>query len=188
MAEATSTPGGDSGGGNQSRLIVIFGSLIVLALVGVIVALVLNLNRPVEQTLQEEEPRQRSVLITEENVEAIVEEAEEAPATPVGSYEATMNMTWNFPDGSSPSSNAYVENTESNINDVYFDLQMRDTGETLYESPVIPVGQRLTGDQITLNRDLNAGTYRCVVVYHLVDDAQRTLATLNMGVTVIVEG
>ena len=85
--------------------VLIMGGLIIVALVGVIVALALNLTRGREA---EEEPQQsRAVLVTEENVEQIVEEAVSVPKVRPGNYETVMNLTWRFPDGESPSSNAY---------------------------------------------------------------------------------
>ena len=96
-----------------------------------------------------------------------------------------MNLTWHFPDGSSPSTDVYVENVERNTNDVYFDLLLWETDEVIYESPIIPLGQRLTS--LTLDRPLEAGMYPCVVEYHVVDENQNTLGTLRMSVTVVVE-
>ena len=121
----------------------------------------------------------------EENAEEVLDEMmREEPVAP-GFYEAKMTTTWNFPDGTSPSTNAYVENVPDNTNDVYFDLSLRSTGDIIYQSPVIPLGSHLS--DITLNQDLDAGTYPCVVTYYLVDAEQRVVDSLRMGVQVIVE-
>ena len=96
-----------------------------------------------------------------------------------------MTLDWVCPDGASASSNALVRNEANNTNDVYFDLLLRDSQETIYESPVIPLGSYL--DNIKLDKDLDAGTYRCVIVYHLLDENQNTVSTLNMGLTITVE-
>jgi hypothetical protein len=165
-------------------VIVVIGCLVIVALVGVIIALVMNMNRRPQET---EEPEQRAVLVTEDNVEEAVEEMMREPEVYIPQYySVSMNMTWNFPDGDSPSSNAYVENVASNETPVYFDVIRNDTGETIYQSPVIPLGGTLRN--FLLDKDLDAGTYDCVCVYHLIDENQRTLTTLNMAMTVIVEG
>ena len=174
--------------GNMGRVIIIMGSLIIVALVGVIVALVLNLNRGEPEAVAQEGPReQRTVLINDQNVDEIIDEMLEEPPVQPGYYQVSMNMDWTFPNGRSPSSDAYVENAASNTNDIYFDVSMRDSGETIYESPVIPLGSYITGENIVLNRNLPAGTYSCVITYHLIDENQNTLSTVNLGLTVIVE-
>lgn len=168
-----------------SHVVVVLGGLILVALVGVIVALVMVLNRGAAETPQAQDNSPRAVVVHEDTVEEQVEELLSQPPVQPGYYEASMTLDWVFPDGASPSSNAYVQNRESNTNDVYFDIQLRDSRETIYESPIIPLGSYI--DNITLDKDLDAGTYNCVIVYHLVDDNQQSISTLTMGLTVIVE-
>ena len=170
--------------GGASRALIIVGALIFAALVGVIVALVMVLNsRP--EAAPEEPPRQRTVVVHEDTVEEQVQELINQPAVEPGYYNVSMTMDWVFPDGASPSSNAYVRNRDTNTNDVYFEIQLRDTRETIYESPIIPLGDYI--DSVTLDKDLDAGEYRCIIVYHLVDENQREVSTLNMGLTITVE-
>ena len=166
---------------------IVLGAVVIGVLIGVIVAqgILLNRKAPVAEALREDEPEKRPVLVNEQNAEQIAEALIEEERVPVGSYEVVMNSTWRFPDGSAPSENAYVENVPENTNDVYFDVQLADTGETIYESPVIPRGTHL--NQITLNRDLDAGSYDCLLIYHLIDEEQRTLRTLRMAITIIVD-
>ena len=172
-------------GKNPIRVLVIVGSLIIVALLGVIVALVMNLNRGGETKEPEEAPAQRAVLVSEENMDEVIEEMTREPAVPRGLFEVSMNMEWNFPDGASPSTNAYVENVANNNYPIYFDVTLRDTGRTIYRSPVLPLGTAL--QNFALDENLGPGTYDCVCVYHLVDEQQNTLSTLNMAVTVNVE-
>lgn len=174
------------GPGNQTRVIVIMGGLIIVALVGVIIALVLNLNsdRGGEQQT-EAQSEHRAVVISEENAEEVLTEMEEAPQIPQGYFEMSMNMDWVFPDGESPSTNAYVANVASNEHPIYFDVSRRDTGEVIYRSPILPLGTQVSN--FPLDVDLDAGVYTCVCTYHLVDDEQRTLSTLNMEISVTVE-
>lgn len=112
--------------------------------------------------------------------------AEEEYVAP-GYYTVMMNYDWHFATGDSVSSDAYVENMVGNTNAVYFDLFLAsDEENAIYKSPVIPVGSGL--QDIALDTALDAGTYDCVAVYHLVDEEQNTISTLRITVTVIVEG
>ena len=186
MANGAAVQGGT--GRNSTKVIIVVGSVVLVALVGVIIALVmvvLNRGESERVVYVGEEPLQRTRVVNEGNVGEVVSDLREPP-TPVGYYEVSMNTNWVFPNGASPSSNAFVENVASNTNDVYFDLQLRSTGETIYESPLLPLGEQLTN--IQLSRDLAPGRYDCVIIYHLVDDTQRTVSTLSMGMTVTVEG
>lgn len=175
------------GGKGASRALVVIGVLILAALIGIIVALVMVLNReePTPTVIVQEETGGRSVLVTEENAEEVVEEMLAPPGFAPTSYEVSMTPDWVFPDGASPSPNAYVENLTDNETPVYFDLLLRDTDEVIYESPVIPLGGVL--QDIKLDTDLDAGSYECVMVYHLIDDAQRTLSRLRVGLSITVE-
>lgn len=164
--------------------IIVVGGLVIVLLVGVIVVLVMNLNRGETKT-PEANPEQRAIVVNEENVDEVLDEIFSEPQVQTGYYEVNMKMTWTFPDGASPAKDAYVENVTSNTNDVYFDITLRDTGETIYESPVIPRGGYLR--DVTLMRDLDAGEHSCVITYHLVDEEQRTVSTLNMAMKIIVE-
>ena len=182
MAENALQGGGNSRRG-ASRALVVIGVLILAALVGVIIALVMLLRQP-EPEPEPEEPPQRTVVVHEDSAEQQIEElVNQTPVEP-GYYQVSMTTDWYFPDGASPSTNAFVRNRENNSNDVYFDILLRDSRETIYESPIIPLGNYI--DNITLDKDLDAGVYNCLIVYHLVDENQTTLSTLNMGLTITV--
>lgn len=158
--------------------------VVIGGLVGVIVAQKAALNQqPVAQ--EQDEASVRPTVINERNMREVARSLSEAEKVPVGSYEVVMNSEWRFPDGDSPSDNAYVKNVPENTNDVYFDVQLTDTGETIYESPVIPRGEYLR--QIKLDKPLEQGTYDAVLIYHLIDENQRTLRTLRMAITIIVD-
>ncbi|SCY62327.1 hypothetical protein [Butyrivibrio sp. INlla14] len=167
---------------SSTKVLLIIGIIVILALVGVIIFLLLP---------KEKEPEQRrSVVVNEENVEEIIEEMEkqaQEPAQDVGYYAVTQNSEWHFKDGTSESSNAYIKNLEENSADVYFDLFIAgDEENPIYQSPVIPRGGYL--ENFKLDKDLDPGTYDCVMIYHLVDENQNTLSTLRVTATVIVEG
>lgn len=158
--------------------------VVIVALLGVIIFLLVTHNA---QPQNEEE--KRNVVITQENaereLEKINEMADKASVAP-GYYTVTMNTTWHFKEGVETSEDAVVENVEANTNDVFFDIVLEsDEEHVLYKSPVIPRGGRLT--DIALDEQLKAGTYPCIVIYHLVDDNQNTLSTLRVTLNIIVE-
>lgn len=168
---------------NSSALVVVL-SVIVVALV---VTVVLLLNRQGENKVLESvpEPEKRNVVVNEDNVEEVLEQLTPDDFVQAGSYEVTMNTTWRFKDGMSPSENAYVENALSNTNDVYFDVLLAESEEKIYSSPLLPLGSHI--ENITLDKALIAGTYDCVLIYYLVDEEQNVLGDLRVGLTIDVE-
>jgi hypothetical protein len=187
--------GNNSGGSNKKLIILgIVAAVVIVAMAATIVILVLGNNKQTQQVTSApaasspEQPK-REVLVTEENVEEIIQKAEEQEYVAPGYYTVTQNYDWHFPTGDSPSTDAHVENLMENTNDVYFDLFMADDDDRenpIYQSPVIPLGAVLEG--FKLDTVLEAGTYDCIMVYHLVDSEQRSISTVSMTVTVIVEG
>lgn len=150
-----------------------------------IIATIILTNGNGGNTTEQKEPEKRQVVLNEENIEEAIQEFEEQDYVGFGAYRVSMVPDWKFIDGTSPSYNAYVENLAVNTNDVYFDVIRSDTNETIYESPIIPLGSYLKG--ITLNKDLEAGTYDCVMEYHLINENQETLSTLSVTLKIIVE-
>ena len=120
----------------------------------------------------------RGTVVTQDNVSQLIAEAEQNADT---AYTVSMNIEWDFENGTSPSTNAYVENDTSNLRTVYFNVLLADTSELVYSSPYIPVGSTLTG--FALDKDLEAGDYLAVVEYHLVDDDQQELSTVSVTTT-----
>ncbi len=152
--------------------------VVILVLGGIILYLLLA---------QKPEEERRNVVVTPDNVEEVIQQMAEEDFVDPGYYTVRMNYDWHFATGDAVSSDAYVENLAENTNAVYLDLFLTsDEENAIYKSPVIPVGSSL-GD-IALDTALDAGTYDCVAVYHLVDDDQNTISTLRVTVTVIVEG
>lgn len=141
--------------------------IVVVILLAILLFLLLN-----------KEP-ERNVVVNEDNVGEVIENREFVPA---GSYEVTMNYTWNFASGTAASDNAYVKNAESNKNPVYFDVIRKDTDETIYKSPILAVGSHL--DKITLDSDLPTGTYDCLVTYHLLDEKDESIDTVSLNLTI----
>lgn len=166
--------GGAKKKGGKIALIVCI--VVIVALLGVVIFLL---------TRKEDEGPRRNVVVNEDNVAQIIEEMEESERVPQGSYEMTMNSTWYFDNGASASDNAYVENSVTNTNPVYFDITRSDTEETIFESPILPLGSHL--DSITLDENLPAGTYDCVMTYHLLDENDESISTVNVSLTIVIE-
>lgn len=170
MASEVSKNSAEKKGGKKVLIICI---IIIVVLVGVVIYFLLNKGK-----------EKRNVVINEDNLEEIIAQMEEGDFVAPGSYEMTMNSTWYFDNGSAASENAYVENAVSNTNSVYFDIIRTDTEETIFESPILPVGSHLEG--ITLDSELDAGTYDCVLIYHLLDENDESISTVRVSVTIVV--
>jgi uncharacterized membrane protein YdfJ with MMPL/SSD domain len=168
--------------GKGILVIGIIAIVVVAILVGVIIFLLVKQNTKKEE--------KREVLVTEDNVEAVVEELkgiDELEKTKPGYYTVTMVFDWHFETGDVASYDAYVENLEENTNDVYFDVVLEeDEDQVLYSSPVIPIGGRL--NDIKLDKKLDPGTYKAVCIYHLVDENQNPISQVRMGFRIIIEG
>jgi flagellar basal body-associated protein FliL len=167
-------------------LLVFFLVLVIAALAAAVIVLFNKNKDTASNTVTISEPAEkRNVVINKDNVEEIIEQMAEEDKTPAGSYEVAMSTTWNFANGAATSKNAYVENVESNTNDVYFDITLAETGETIYKSPVIPIGSYLKN--IALDTSLDKGSYDSVITYSLLDEEQNVLSTVSVGFTIIVE-
>lgn len=168
-------------------LVLVVALVVICALLGVIVYLLVAAKDSDEGSGKEAE-KPKYNIITADNVEEVVKEMEqEAEQTvPVGAYEVSMNTEWLFPDGESPSTNAFVENSTANTNTVYFTIALADNSEEdIYRSPYMEVGSQYS--DITLDTPLDAGTYKSIITYHLVDDEFNDLSSVSMYMTIIVE-
>lgn len=156
-------------------------AVVIIALVGAVIFLV---SRPQEQAVKEEEGK-RSVVVSQDNVEEVIQQMEEQEFVEPGYYTVSMNNEWHFATGDAVSENAFVENVVNNTNDVYFDIVMEDNeDEVIYRSPVLQRGAKL--QDIALDKTLDEGSYNCVCIYHLVDENQETVSTLRVTLTVTV--
>lgn len=182
MSQDNEKNGKKKGGG----VALIICGVIIVALITVIAVMASQMKSDKSsKEAQETGTPKRNVVVTPDNVEEVLDNMKEEEFVAPGSYEVTMNNTWNFADGSSASENAYVENSTSNTNDVYFDVTLADTEENIYSSPVIPIGSHL--ENITLDKKLGKGSYDCVVTYTLVDKDQNPLSTVRVSLTINVE-
>lgn len=183
MSEETSTQknNGNEKGKKGLIIVCIIASAIIIALLGIIIFMMGAKDDANEET------EKRPMVVVEENAEQVAEEilSQTEPEGIPLRYQVTMNSTWEFENGQAESRNAYVANSKDNETAVYFDVVRNDTQETIYESPVIPVGQEL--NSIVLSENLEAGNYECTLTYHLIDDEQNTLTTVNMWLMIVIE-
>lgn len=160
--------------------------LIILLLLFIIIGLVFFIffSKKNDNT-NDDKAVERNVLVDEDNAEDIAKKILDEERVPLGSYEVTMSTTWTFEDGESASEDAFVANVDRNTNDVYFDLVRSDTEEVILASPIIPLGKKM--NNITLDTDLPKGTYDCICTYNLVDNENKPISKVSVGVTVIVK-
>lgn len=180
---------------NNPKLIIVAVciSVLIIALLMIIVLLMSD-KRNQNDIPQESRPTvevsgvEREVIVKEDNIDEFMSELAENDkndTVEAGYYQVTMNPTWFFEDGSSPSSNAYVSNAETNTNSVCFDVIVRDTNEIIYKSPVLSVGTSVAA--MELDTVLPAGTYDCICLYTLLDEENKPLSDLRVKLTVVIK-
>jgi len=168
------------GGKKGGRIVLIICLIAIIILLGIIIFL---LTRKAAPAGTEETGPERETLVNEDNAEAVATDLiQGTPDYIPQNYVVTMNSEWNFEAGDQPSTDAYVENSTFNSTGVYFDVMLTDTQEVILESPIIPVGEHM--EDIKLDKKLDAGTYDCVCVYHLVDEEGKTLTTVNVSLVI----
>jgi hypothetical protein len=167
------------------KAVIVAGIAVIIILLIVVIVLLLTRGGKEGKEEPKEEAR-RNVLVTEENVEEVADDFFNEEYTPPGYFSATMSNVWHFSTGDAESDDAYVANDKANSNDIFFDIFLADDEENpIYQSPVIPLGGDLK--KIKLDESLEAGTYDCVMIYHLVDEEQNTLSTVRVGLTIEVD-
>lgn len=125
-------------------------------------------------------------VVTSDNVASILTQMSEDEASISGSYELKLNTTWHFKNGSVASRDAYVENSSSNQNDIYFTVVLAAQPETiLYVSPTLKVGA--CTDKIKLLTDLDTGSYEARLTYYLLDKKGDCVSTIPVKITIVVE-
>lgn len=147
-------------------------AVVIIAIIAVGIFVVMN-NR------KEKEKPKGNLVVDESNLDDIQAQLDEAVKD--GMYRVRMNRDWEFEDGSSPSKNAYVANSETNTKDVYIDVTLNGTEEVVYKSTIIPVGSALK--EIVLDKPLPKGNYEGVCTYHLLDEDQNELSSVSLVVT-----
>jgi hypothetical protein len=158
-----------SNGKSNKRGVVI---AVVVALLVIIVGTVIwLLLRPTESA--------NNVVVTEDNAETIASDLQQTVAE--GMFNARMNVNWTFENSHSTSSNAYVANSEMNDHVIYFEIILDDTDEVIFTSPNMAVNTKL--QNLTLDCDLDAGTYSATCMYHLLNDDGSEYSKVGVAVT-----
>ena len=169
----------------KTKITIIILGLVIAVLAAVIIVMVLRGKKDTPAQTPEE-PEKRSTLITEDNADEVLQEMADREYVEPGYYNVRMNTEWHFSRGDAESEDAYVENSEMNTNDVFYDVVLaEDESQVLYKSPIIPVGSSM--HQVKLDKKLDAGTHDCILIYHLVDENQETTSTLRVTLKIIVE-
>jgi hypothetical protein len=169
------------GSGSKKTMRVAIISLVAVLIVagGVLVYVLTRDNTP-------DEPRGpdggRGFVLTPANADQF--NAERGDRLPDSHFRVVMNNDWHFDTWNSPSENAYVENSSDNSRTVYIDVILRDSGELVYSSPYIPLGNSLFG--FALDRPVPAGEHQATVIYRLVDDDFAEVTTLSVTVRLVI--
>jgi hypothetical protein len=153
---------------------------VLVLCIGIAVAVVLN-----NKSLEPQEEQSINYVVTPENIDEVINALDSAAKVSSGTYEVKMNSKWSFRDSSQPSYNAFVANVVNNTQSIYFDVIENETSQNIYSSPIVPVGSSVKN--ITLNTALEPGTYACTIIYHLLDDNEESISTLQIAITIIIE-
>jgi methyl coenzyme M reductase alpha subunit len=166
--------------GKGMKVAFISGGVVIVALLVTVIILLVKGNGAVRDEVK------RNVVVNSNNAEQVAEQLINEQYVAPGYYSTQMSTTWHFATGYAVSEDAYVKNDAGNTNDVFFDVFLAsDENEPILQSPVIPRGSEMT--DISLEKKLDAGTYDCVMVYHLIDENQNTVSTLRVAFTIIIE-
>ena len=169
----------------KTKILIIILALVIAVMAAVIIVMILK-GKEDGGAQAGEEPENRNTLITEDNVDDMLEKMANREYVEPGYYNVRMNTEWHYKTGDSESQDSYVANSEMNTSDVYFDIVMaEDESQVLYKSPIIPVGKYI--NNMKLDRNLGAGTHDCIMIYHLVDENQNTTSTLRVTLKIIIE-
>ncbi len=161
-------------------------SIIVIAILAVvIIVLVVFLIKRGDAPDKRDVSNSTRVILDEDSAQSTMDEMREEVEE--GMFECSMSTEWTFSDGTSTSKDAYIANSSNNTHPFYFDVVLDGSEETIYSSPVIPVGSQIT--DIQLDKDLDAGTYKAICKYVLLKDeeSQEELSTANFVVTITVQ-
>jgi hypothetical protein len=181
-------------GSGKTAIIVIIGVIIILLLLIVIILLLKDKGNsdsdvvlkpaPNENTREIAETSSVRVIKSEEEAQTAVEKMREEVAE--GMFKCDMPTTWMFRKGGSEPVELYVANHPDNTKPIYFDVYLEETDELIYSSPVLKVDTKWT--DISLNKELEPGTYRAKVAYKLLTDeeSQEVYSSVNFIVLIKV--
>jgi len=184
--------GNDQAGSSKRGLIIIIVFLVIIVVLVGVIAFLLGRNASPSDNgsgaSNEESNREvvqsSRVILDQESAANVMEEMRSEVAE--GMFECNMSMTWSFDDTTQPSKDAYVANSKNNTHPIYFDVILKDTGEKVYSSPVLPVDSEITN--IALDKSLDPGTYKATVMYTLLKDeeSQEKISSAGFVIKIIV--
>lgn len=131
----------------------------VLLTAAVMTAVFLALNK---------EQKTESYVMDEGNYQQIMEDMKNEVDD--GYFETYMNTDWTFHDGSSETQDAVLGNSPNNTKPIRCEVLLRDTGEVIYTTGVLPVGALLP--PFKLDVDLDAGVYDAVCKVYLLNEGE----------------
>lgn len=189
----------ENNGGNTSQsgsakrgFIIIAAFLVIIIILVAVIAFLLgrNANGSVNQGIDEgntgnsrQVAETARIVLDEDSAANVMDEMRQEVEE--GMFECNMSMTWTFEDGSAASKDAIVVNNSNNSYPLYFDVNLEDTGELIYSSPVIPVGSQLT--DFVLDKDLDKGEYRAVVMYSLLENEESQVVKSQAGFVITIK-
>jgi len=148
-----------------TQIILIIGFICLIVVVAVVGFLLYKSMQTQPQPQPQEVVATGNMVVDESNLESIANDMQSKVDDSM--FEMNMNVVWNFPDGESASSDAYVANSSGNHYAISFEVLLDGT-DVVFTSGVIPVGNRIK--EIKLDRDLPAGDYEAVCLYHLLKE------------------
>ncbi len=101
-----------------------------------------------------------------------------------GMFNISIASVVEFPDGTSPGT-AYIENIPGNRYDMMVEITLDDTGESVYQSGALAPDSYI--DDITLTKDLDAGTYPSTATFTAYDhDSHEAVGKAAAKVSLVV--
>lgn len=169
---------------SSTQAILIVGIVLILvAIVGVGIFIV-SQQKGQEAGPAIAQPGSGNVVIDTDNMDDVISDLKQKAAE--GMFEVKMNSNWTFPDGTSPSTDAYVANSTANRRPFYFEVALRDTEEVIYTSPILQLGDAVR--DIVLTKDLEPGKYECVCTYNTLNDDNTIENSVSVVVRLDVQG
>lgn len=159
---------------NNKRVVIIVSLLCTVILLGII-SYILYINRQPEN-----DTGTNAMIITEDTRNALDNINDKVAK---GMIDVKMTRNWVFEDGGKMS-NAYLANSERNAYDLRFEITLEDTGETIMESPDVPIGSCI--ENFPLSVTLDPGEYKVVIAHQQVEDGEvintvRTSGTITVN-------
>lgn len=164
---------------NKKRIILLLVIIFVVLLVVAGLAAIMGINNKQQLNYVSSDGK---YILDESKISSIHEVADDK--VDEGMFEINMNTTWHFENGSKASDNAYVANSITNNSPIAFDIMLTDSQETVYVSPIIPLGSRI--NEIILDKKLSKGEYAAICTYHLLDDNGEELTTVAVNIVLDV--